>query len=31
MLAIEAVCVGSVLLALAVRVTTPVRLAGQPW
>jgi DMSO/TMAO reductase YedYZ heme-binding membrane subunit len=31
MLAIEAVCIGSVLAALAVRVATPLRLAGQAW
>jgi methionine sulfoxide reductase heme-binding subunit len=31
MLAIAAVCIGSVLVALALRLTTPVRLAGQAW
>jgi methionine sulfoxide reductase heme-binding subunit len=31
MLAIEAVCVGSVLAALTLRLTAPVRLAGQTW
>jgi sulfoxide reductase heme-binding subunit YedZ len=31
MLAIEAVCIGSVLAALALRLTAPVRLAGQAW
>jgi methionine sulfoxide reductase heme-binding subunit len=30
MLSIEAVCIGSVLAALAVRLTAPARLAGQP-
>jgi methionine sulfoxide reductase heme-binding subunit len=31
MLGIEAVCIGSVLAALAIRLTDPVRLAGQAW
>jgi len=31
MLVIAAVCVGSVLLALAFRLTTPIRLAGDAW
>jgi predicted ferric reductase len=31
MLAIEAICIGSVLAALALRLTAPVRLAGQAW
>jgi sulfoxide reductase heme-binding subunit YedZ len=31
MLAIEAVCIGSVLAALALRLSSPVRLAGQAW
>jgi DMSO/TMAO reductase YedYZ heme-binding membrane subunit len=31
MLAIEAICIGSVLAALALRLTAPARLAGQAW
>lgn len=31
MLAVEAVCIGSVLAALALRLSSPVRLAGQAW
>jgi predicted ferric reductase len=31
MLAVEAACIGSVLAALALRLTSPVRLAGQAW
>jgi methionine sulfoxide reductase heme-binding subunit len=31
MLVIDAICIGSVLAALGIRVTTPVRLAGQAW
>jgi hypothetical protein len=31
MLIIAAVCIGSVLVALAFRLTSPVRLTGQAW